>query len=273
MITDFFSYDFLLRALVVGIAVGITAGILGNFIVASRNAIVSDMLAHSALAGVGIGIFLNIAPALGGGIVTVIGALLLWQFRRNGKIPPEAASMLIMTGSLALAVLFSHLAKNNPISLETYLFGSILTVTQHEVFIAIGMNALILLALFGFWNRLRTSVIDPEFARSRLKDHVLLEAVFMVLIGMLVAVSLKIIGGLLIGALLVIPVLAAQAFSRSFLQSVGWSILINISGITIGLLLSFVYDVPSSSAIVLTLIAWYLLMTSGAKIASSIGKS
>ncbi len=260
MIIDFFSHDFLLRALLVGTVVGVVAGILGNFVVASRNAIVSDMLAHSALAGVGVGIFLNIAPPLSGGVIAIVSALLLWQFRRRGKIPPEAAAMLIMTGSLALALLFSHLAKNNPISLETYLFGSILTVTPLEVRLILIICALILLTLLLVWNRLRTSVIDPEFAGSRFADHHLIEAMFMMLVGILVAVSLKIIGGLLVGALLVIPVLAAQNLSRTFAQSVAWSIACNIIGVAVGLFLSFAIDVPSSSAIVLSLIGILILI-------------
>ena len=261
MIIDFFSYEFLQRALLVGLAVGAVAALLGNFVVASRNAIISEMLGHAALAGAGLGIFWQVSPPLVAGIVAVISAVLLWLLRRHGDLPPEAAPMLIMTGSLALALLFAHFAKDNPIALETYLFGSILTIRPAEVQTTLVVILLVSLLVLFSWNRLRTTVIDPEYAHSRFADASLYEILFMLCVGGFVAVSLKVIGGFLIGALLVIPVLIARRLAGSFAQAVWWSIAANLLCIALGLFLSYAFDVPSSSAIVLSLVGMFVLST------------
>ncbi len=261
MIMEFFHYDFIIRALIIGLIVAVCAGILGNFIVASRNAIVSDMLAHAALAGVGLGIFWNIAPAASGAVVAILSALLLWYLGRKQRFAPEATSMLIMTGGLSVALVFSHLAKDNPLSLESFLFGSILTISPLDLRIGFVANVLVIVVVLLLWNRLRTSIIDPEYSQSRFAMHTFVQIVFMVLIGGFVAVSLQIIGGLLIGALLVIPVMCAQYVSRTFLQSVIVSIFCNVFAVLVGLYLSFVFDIPSSSSIVLSLIGLFLLLS------------
>lgn len=162
--------------------------------------------------------------------------------------------MVLLTGGLALALLFAHLAKNATVSLETFLFGSILTIRPDEVRLFYGVCAAILVGVFSVWNRLKTVSLDPAYARSRFRGAAWIEFFFIISVGALVAVSLKIIGGLLVGALLVIPVVTAQVFCRSFRASVLWSVFFNMLGVIGGILASFWFDVPAGSAIVLSLI-------------------
>jgi len=224
------------------------------------------MLAHASLAGVGIGILFKISPQITSILAAVLSTLLLFLFWRQKRFAPEAASMLILTGGLALALLFAHMAKNNPISFESYLFGSILTITPLEMATILLMNLGILAILLLAWNRLRAVVLDPNFARCRFPHHSLAELLFMMLIGIMIAVSLKVIGGLLIGALLVIPVLCARNLSRSFFASVIWSVLFNISGVILGIIASYYFDVPTSSSIVLALITLFLFSTAATRL-------
>lgn len=256
---DIFSYDFMIRAFVIGGLSSILTAFLGNFLVAGRQSMVSDMLAHSSLAGVGMGVFFHITPQVMAIVIAVCSSSILYFFTRGKKYPPEALSMMILTGGVALAILFSHFAKDNPISLETFLFGSLLTTTWDEIYLFMGVFLLGISFLLLFWNRLLGLFFDVHFVQSRFRFSWIIEWCFFVLLGLVVAFSLKTIGALLVGALLVVPVLTVQLFAQSFSSSVFWSIGVNFIGVFVGIFISFHKDVPSSSAVVLTLITFFVL--------------
>jgi len=258
-IIEVFEYEFMNRALVVGLFTAICTAMLGNFVVTARQAIVSDMLAHTALVGVGLGIFWQISPTYLAICTTVIAAIILWWLSRDENQAPEAISMLLLTGGLATALLLTHLQKDNPVSLDSYLFGSILTITSNEMWNFIVLSLLTILTLIFFWKPFMTLVFDRDFFRTR-PYAVFYEILFMVLIALVVGISLKVIGGLLIGALLVIPVLIAQIFTKSFFHNVCMSVIVNLIAITTGIFVSFYLDVPTSSAIVLSLITIYIVL-------------
>jgi len=254
MLFDILSLDFAQRALFVGMMAGVVAGILGSYVVAGRHAVFSDMLAHTSLAGVGIGLFFNISPLGGALIIACISAYLLWLFSRQKDITSESITMVFLSGGLALALLFAHFAKDNPLSLETFLFGSILTVRPEEVWYFALASVGILLFLTFFGGKLKTIVLDPVYAESRFRSSKWIELGFLLSMAILVGLSLKVVGGLLIGALLVIPVVISQMFCGSFRLVMFWSVIWNIIAIILGIALSFWLDVPTGSAIVLTLI-------------------
>ena len=209
---DIFQHDFMVRALVVGFFTAISTVILGNFIVTARQAVVSDMLAHMALVGVGLGIFWHIQPLYLALPTTIGAALLLWVLSQQKNQAPEAISMLLLTGGLATTLLLVHLNKNNPLSLDAYLFGSILTVSKIEMQIFIILNCLIIVLVLMLWRPFLTLVFNKDFLH--IKPYAKFYQIsFMILVALVVGVGLKIIGGLLIGALLVIPVLVAQTLS------------------------------------------------------------
>ncbi len=259
---EIFDYDFMLRAFLIGGLSAVLTAFLGNFLVASRQSMISDMLAHSSLAGVGMGIFFHISPHWMAMLISVVGASFLFFLTRSKKHPPEAISMMILVGGVSLALLFAHLAKDNPISLETFLFGSILTTTESEIYIFSGVFLLGMVFLFLFWKRLIAIFFNRDFTKTQYKKSWIIELIFFVLLGVVVALSLKTIGALLIGALLVIPVLTTQIFAQKFLSSVFFSLIINLLGVFGGIVISFYVDVPTGSAIVLTLIAIFLVTKS-----------
>ncbi|HIQ57116.1 TPA: metal ABC transporter permease [Candidatus Gracilibacteria bacterium] len=256
---EIFTYDFMLRAFIIGGLSAILTSFLGNFLVASRQSMISDMLAHSSLAGVGMGIFFHISPYFTAMVISIIASSLLFFLTRGKKNPPEAISMMLLTGGVALALLFSHLAKDNPVSLETFLFGSILTTTTQEIYIFSGIFAGGILFILFFWKRLIGIFFNKDFTHSQYKNSWILEWIFFVLLGVVVAFSLKTIGALLIGALLVIPVLTAQIFAKRFMSSILLSMIINLLGVCGGIMISFYADIPSSSSVVLTLIVLFLV--------------
>jgi zinc transport system permease protein len=256
---EIFTYDFVVRALIIGTLVAIVASLVGNFVVAAKQSIISDMLAHAALAGVGIGILFHISPVGTAFVVTLLFSLLLWFFALRTGRAPDAFSMLLLTGGLAIAILCAHIAKDNPISFDTYLFGSILTVSSVEMMYYIFAMVVICVVMSVVWSRLLLIVFDPQFARTQISSARTIEIIFMLIIAAVVALSLKVIGGLLIGALFVIPVLCAQNSAQSFRANVFYSAIYGVVGVWGGIITSFYYDIPTSSGIVLLLIALFLI--------------
>lgn len=258
---EIFAYDFMIRAFGIGIMSAVLTSFLGNFLVASRQAMIPAMLSHISLGGVGMGVFFHIAPYAMAIVVSLVGSSILFFLTRHKKHPPEAISMMLLSGGVAIAILFSHLAKDSSVSLETFLFGSILTTTPEEIYIFSAIFIAGMLFLFLFWNRLVGICFDKDFINSQKDSSWIIEWFFFMLLGVVVAFSLKTIGALLIGALLIVPVLAAQMLSSRFRESIWWSVLINSVGVLGGIVISFYIDVPSSSAIVLTLITLFLLVS------------
>lgn len=260
---SFFQHEFLVFALIGGILSALLCSVLGNFIVAGRQSMISDMLAHTALAGVGIGIFFHVSPSLMAIAAMMVSSVLLLFLLKKFQFSQDALSVFLLTNGLAIALLFSHLAKNNPISFESFLFGSILTITLNELVLLIIASICILGILFFFWKKFLAVIIDSDFSEVKIKNSFLFEILFFLFVAVTVGFSLKIIGGLLIGALLVIPVLTAKAISKSFLQTVLFSVLSSVFSVSLGIFLSYIFDIPTSSAIVLTLTALCVFVYGG----------
>lgn len=257
---EILSYDFITRALIAGFFCAVVAGVLGNFIIASRQAIISDMLAHSSLAGVGLAVLLSFNPSIFAASVAIFSSLFLYYLSRKEYFSKEAVSVLILSNGIAIALLCVHLAKNNPVSLENYLFGSILTISPQELNQFLILSLFVLVVTFLFYNNFLSLSFDKEFFKSREKHAEYYEILLLILVAVFVSFSLKIIGGLLISSLLIVPVLSSQKLAKSFRVSVLVSIIFNILGILLGILSSFYFDIPTSSAIVLSLTTIFLLV-------------
>ncbi len=256
---ELFSYSFVITALLVGGVCSIVAGFLGNFLVAGQKSVVCDMLAHTSLAGVGLAILLSSSPSYGAIIMAVLASVLLYILNQQKNIPKEASSVLLLTGGIAFATLFVSLAKNSTVSLDNFLFGSILTITTSEAHRFMVFAGFLLVIMLACYNRFLALTLDGNFFASRFSFKGFFETLLLVLTGLFVALSLKVIGGLLVSALVVIPVLIAQYVAKSFRQSILLSILFNLVSVFLGVLSSFYFDVPASSAIVIVLITLFTL--------------
>ena len=256
---ELLQHTFLIKAFFIGSITALTCAVIGNFLVASRQAIIAEMLSHIALAGIGIGFFFSIHPLLTAIFTASLSSLVLVFFWNKKKFPPEAIAILLISSGLAAIIFFSHLSRNTAFSLESFLFGNILLISDNEIFWFLVINAFILLILSLKWKTFFIICLDKNFARERFKNYKIYEIIFIWIVALLTCISLKVIGGLLVGALLVIPVLAAQVFAKSFLGSVFWSVFFNICSILLGIVSSFIFDIPTTSAIVFLLILTFAI--------------
>ncbi len=256
---DFFQYDFMVRAILGGLMISILAPMLGVFMVARKESLLSDTFAHVALTGVGLGLLFGFNPILGAIGVALVSGLGIEFTLNKSRLSRDAIQSLFLSGGLALAILLAHLNTSARTNFDTYLFGSLLTVQALELWLLLGTLILMSLFTYLFYWQWVTLSLSESLAQASSLNARRLNRMLLMLSALVVALSLKIVGGLLIGALIVIPVLTATQYSKSFKQTLTLSILISVIAMFVGLMFSYYVDVPTGSTIVLVNILFFLI--------------
>jgi zinc transport system permease protein len=228
----------------------ILAGILGPFVVQSRQSIASDMFAHVALAGIGASLLVGVSPWWGALPALIIVSTLIWWLLDSGTYSPDSLSMFFLSGGLALALAFVHLARDTVFSFENYLFGSILTLTTNDVFAIISSTVVVVGIVWYFWYPLLGATQSPRYLVPFRRTPKIVQLLFFWLLAIVVWVGIKTIGGLLIGALLVIPVLTVRNWVNSFKNLVLLSTFVSVLSVSLGLTIALYVDLPPSSLII-----------------------
>ncbi len=261
---EIFQYDFMNRALVAGLAVAIVAPLVGLFLVVRRYSYLADTLAHVSLVGVAVAVLGGFSPVLAATVAAIAAGGGIEALRRNQRVFSESVLAVFLSGSLALAVVLMSVGKRLHQDLFSYLFGSITTVTPTEVWtiaIVAGVVALTVLIVFKelFLLTLHEELAQAEGLRVRVYSVLL-----MVLSAVTIAVAMRVVGSLLVGALMVIPVLTAAQIARSFWATAIWSVFLSVLATFLGLIGSFYFDIPSGASIVvaalLILVATFVCM-------------
>lgn len=255
---EILHYSFMIRALLAGVLIAIVIPMLGSFLVARRYALVSDSLAHVSLAGIGAGLLFGFAPIAIAVPVTVAGALLLEWLRQRRQLSGEVGLAILMSGGLALAVVLSNLAKGSNTDFTSYLFGSIATTTMQDL-ITLGVVAAIIMTVIA-WNyrALLHIAFDEDSARIAGYRVTLLNYTLTALTAVTVVLSLQIVGGLLISALLVIPIITAGRFTKGFAKTIALAILIGLIAVLCGLIVAFYAGIAAGGAIVLSALVFFI---------------
>jgi zinc transport system permease protein len=249
---DILQYSFMIRAFIAGLLIAVTIPVLGAFLVARRYSLISDSLSHVSLAGVGAGLLFGGAPVLVAIPVTIAGALLLEWLRQRQRLSGEIGLAILMSGGLALAVVFANLAQGANTDFTSYLFGSITTTQSSDLFILAGAVVLSLALVAFNYRGLRHIAFDEDSARIAGYKVQTLNYLLAALTALLVVLSLRIVGGLLISALLVVPVVTASLFARSFSATIRGGVLLAIIAVLAGLTVAFYAGIAAGGAIVLS---------------------
>jgi zinc transport system permease protein len=255
---EIFNYDFMVRAFLAGLLVALVVPVLGTFMVARQYSLIAESLAHVSLAGVGAGLLLGTTPVGVAIPVTAVGALLIEWLRQNRRISGETGLAIVMSAGLALAVVLATLSHGRT-DFTAYLFGSIVTTSWVDVLVLLGAT-LVILAVIGRKYRAFVHIaFDEDSARVAGHRVALLNYVLAVLAAVMVVLSLRIVGGLLISALLVIPVVAASQFARSFAATMVIAVGLALVAVFTGLAVAFYAGIAAGGAIVLAAIALLLI--------------
>ncbi len=256
-ITDLFQQDFMLRALIAGIMLGVLAPLLGTFVVVRRLSFIADTLGHFSLVGISISLFLSSLgitmfferPLYLGIIFSIIGGLLIEMFRRSYNNFQEISMVIVISLGAALSAIFFSLSKKTG-SLYNYLFGSILTVTNYYI-VLILITALIVAILFILFGKQILAVSFDESSAKFLGINVnLFQIIFIIMLSVVVSVLLESAGVLLISSMMVIPVAAGIKLGWSYKSTLIISIVFSELSVFFGLWLAYTLNIPSGAAIV-----------------------
>lgn len=243
--------DFLVLAALCGAGVAVVAGPLGSFMVWRRMAYFGDTLAHSALMGAAIGVMLDVQPIWAVLVSSLLLALLLVALQSQKQLASDTVLGILSHSTLALGLVCASLVSEQRIDLWAILFGDLLTVTATDVGVIYGVATVVLLVLWRFWRSLVFATLDENLARVEGLPTQKLRLLLMCLIALVVALAMKVVGVLLITALLIIPAATSRRLSSSPEAMATMASLIGVVAVMAGLGASFVWDVPAGPAIVL----------------------
>jgi len=235
------------------------APLIGMFLVTRRYALMADALSHIAFAGVAIGILTGIQRVFSALVTAVLGALAIEMLRRRQAANSEALLSLFLSGSLALAVILLSFSKGGSTNITTYLFGSITTVTPTDVTLIVLLGLVVALVVLVLYRQLFLLSLDEELAEASGVHASRINTILIVLTAVTVSLCMRIVGILLVGALMVIPVLAAIQITRSFFQTLMLSIVISIASVILGLYASYFYSLPSGATIVMICLGFFVM--------------
>ena len=255
------SYEFMRRAFLAAIFIAGIAPMLGVFLVIRRQSLMADTLSHVSLAGVALGFFLNLNPSLTTLLIVVIAAIILEYLRTLYRSYSEISIAILMSGGLALALVLMNLSGgNSATSIQSYLFGSIVTITQEQVWI-LGFLFLVVFALFFLFKRpMYILTFDEDTAHVDGLPVRVMSMLFNVLTGVAIAMMIPIAGALLISAIMVLPAAISMRLGKSFNAVILISVVIGMIGMMSGLTSSFYLDTPPGATITLIFIALFLVI-------------
>lgn len=243
--------DFMVRALLAGIGLAAVAGPCGCFVVWHRMAYFGDTLAHTALLGVGVGLLFGIDLTVGVLGVCGAAALLLVAVQRERRIGVDTQLGILAHSSLALGLVGVSLAQGLRIDLLSYLFGDVLAVSQTDLLWVYGLAAAGLAALGALWRPLLATTVHEDLARAEGVRTGLARVALMLIVAAVVAIAMKIVGILLVTALLIIPAAAARPFARSPETMALLAAFAGMVAVALGLGASLLADTPAGPSIVL----------------------
>ncbi|MDO7657336.1 MAG: metal ABC transporter permease [OM182 bacterium] len=265
---ELLTTDFIVYALAAGLSLALVAGPLGSFIVWRRMSYFGDTLAHSALLGIAIGLLTNANPQLSIIVSCLFFAFILTVLDRTPKVSTDTLLGILAHSSLALGIVVLALADSVRVNLEAYLFGALLTISDTDlvwiVVVAISVGGILL----RFWNEFVAITVHPDIAEIEGTRVDRFNILLVLLIALTIAVSMKIVGVLLITSLLVIPAAAARLLSATPEQMAVRASLIGCMAVVVGLFGAFVIDVPVGPSIVVcaTVIFLGLTLVRGGKV-------
>ena len=258
MVLEILSYGFMQKALIAGIAVAVICSFMGTFLVLRRYSLFGDGISHVAFGGVSLGLFLGVFPLWSAFVVSILGGLGLQKLRSSTKISGDAAVAVILVSGLAVGVILVSASGGFSVDLFGFLFGSILLISLEDTVMIAAISAGIVVMLLALQRQFLHLTFNEEQAKIAGLNVTLLNYVFVVMAAVTVVTSMRLVGILLISALIVIPNISAMMFGRGFKKTVCISVSMSVFSAVSGIFLSYYVDLAPSGTIVMIAVALLL---------------
>ncbi|MBN1574685.1 MAG: metal ABC transporter permease [Deltaproteobacteria bacterium] len=248
---DFLGYGFVLRALFTGIFVGTACAVLGVFLVLRRYALIGHGLTHVAFGGVAVGLLLGGQPFWSALIITIISSVGILKLQERVKIHADVAIGVVSAVGMATGILIASAARGFNVDLMSYLFGSILTIGKEEFWASLMISVVIVVFIIIFYHKLFAMTFDGETAMVMGINVGRFNYFFAVVTGLLVVVGMRLVGLLLVSALIILPAVTSLQVSKSFRWSLVIAALTAIVSVFFGIFFSYHLDLPTGGTIVM----------------------
>lgn len=256
---EILTYTFMQKALLGGFLIGVSTGLIGVFLVLKRLALLGDSLAHASFGGIALGFTLNYNPLLTALAFVTLASLGIDKLVNKLKLYGDSAIALVLSFGMAFALIIIGISNKMDVNIFSYLFGSILTISNLDLYIMFSVMILIIIFYYFNYKNLIFSAFNNDVAIVRNRNIILIDKLFIVLSAITIVISIRAVGILLISALLVIPTLIGLRLGKSFKQTMTYSIISSVIGIYIGIFSSYFFNIPAGGTIVMSLIFLFLL--------------
>lgn len=246
-----FSYPFMVRAFIVGISIAVSSSLIGSFLVLKKFSMIGHGLSHVAFATVAIALTLGNSPTLFTLPIVSLAAIGVLKLNERATVHGDAAIGLLATMGIALGTVLASLNGGFNVDLYSYLFGSILTIQSSDVIISVGVSVIVIVLVIVFYQDLFALVYDEEFAKISGIKTKRLNILLALLTAVTITIGIRIIGTMLISSLIIFPMVTSMQLSASFKNTIIYSTIIAIINIVMGLSISYLFNLPSGSTIVL----------------------
>jgi zinc transport system permease protein len=258
MISSMFEYEFLQNAFLTGLIIGAIAPLLGVFVVVRRLSLIADALSHVTLAGIAFSLLLEkrflafsgLNPLYMGMTFSVLGSLFIERLRIVYKHYQELAIPIILSGGIGIGVIFISLADGFNTDLFSYLFGSVSAVSRGDLWVIIGVSLFVVATIIMLYKELFLLSFDEDHAKASGIPAKQIHFIFIILVALVIAVSMRIVGVLLVSSLMTLPVAASIRIAKGFKQTISFSILFGEISVVGGLFLSYYLDLAPGGTIV-----------------------
>ena len=251
MTLEIFTYGFMQRALVSGIAIALLCSVVGLFLVLRRYSLFGDAVAHSSFGGIALGLLLGIYPMWTAYIISLISAAIITRLKQKFDISGEASVAILLSSGIAFGLILISISGGFSVDIFSFLFGSILLVSTEDTILILGLTGVILIVILLLYRELIYSTFNEEQAKVSGIPVEKINYLIVFIAGITVVTAIQLVGILLISALFVIPNVTAIMFGRSFKQTAILSISFAISAVVIGILISYLLDITPSGSIVM----------------------
>ena len=254
------QYDFIVKGMLGAIFASITAGIAGTYIVSRRMVFLSGGITHASFGGIGIGYYAGISPILGASVFAIMSALGIEYLSVRQKIREDSAIGILCALGMAVGIIFIYLTPGYTPNLMSYLFGSILTVSNSDI-IALGILAVILIFYFSIFYRTVLYIsFDESYARTYSSYVDIFKYVTTALMAITIVLNIRMAGVVLVISLLTIPPNIAMIFTKRYTMVMVWAVITGFTGIATGYFISFFAGIPVGATIIFSLVVIWILL-------------
>lgn len=251
LMSELFSFSFILRALTVGMLVALCSALLGVSLVLKRYSMIGDGLSHVGFGSLSLAMALNLAPLQVSIPVVIAAAFLLLRISENSRIRGDAAIALIASSSIAIGVVITSLSSGMNADVYNFLFGSILAMSREDVLISVMLSVIVLLLFVYFYHRIFAVTFDENFAKATGTKVGFYNMMIALLTAVTIVVGMRIMGSLLISSLIIFPALSSMRLFHSFRGVIITSAIISMVCFFAGITASYAFDTPAGASIVI----------------------